>query len=180
MTTVSVGYASNMLSVPSWNNRDIELFHGTILPYAEDIVGVGIDVSKSRPDCDFGVGFYCTTNERQAREWAYSKAARKVQPPAVVRLTLARPGIASLNFLAFVRGEREALDFWSPIHFFRSGGFLTNGANMSTLFPYDIVFGPVALWKSQQPMPRADQVSFHTVAAQQLLNFTATRSIISI
>ena len=166
--------------VQSWTNQDIELFHGTIVQYAQDVVESGVDVSRSRPDCDFGRGFYCTTSLKQAKEWALLKAARRSGPPSVVGITVPRQEIAALRFLAFVRGERDAMDFWSLVQFFRGGNAISAGIAISSMFPYDVVFGPVALWRSQQPMPRADQVSFHTPAAQQLLNSLAKRRIISI
>lgn len=164
--------------VQSWTNQDIELFHGTTVQSAQTICEAGVDVSRSRPDCDFGTGFYCTTSLQQAQERAEQKAAPTWQSPAVVRIILPRKDIAALNVLAFVRGEREALDFWSLVHFFRDGNARLAPALIGSLFPYDVVFGPVALWRSKQPMPLADQVSFHTPAAQQLLNSASTRSII--
>jgi hypothetical protein len=162
----------------SWTNQDIELFHGTIVRHAEEINSSGVDVNRSRPDCDFGTGFYCTTSLEQAQARAEQKAAATRQLPAVVGIILRRNDIAALNILAFVRGEREATDFWSLVHFFRDGNARRAGVSIGPLFPYDVVFGPVALWRSKRPMPFADQVSFHTQAAQQLLNLASTRSII--
>jgi hypothetical protein len=169
-----------VMYVPQWSNQDLDLFHGTILSHAQTIIQSGVDVTKSRSDCDFGTGFYCTTAERLARRRALDKSAAIGQPPAIVHLKVPRSLLANLSTLSFVRGERDALDFWSVVHFFRNGAAQLTGITLATLFPYDVAFGPIVLWKTQQPMSRSDQVSFHTEAAQQLLNSIATRSIISV
>ena len=168
------------MSDPPWSNPDLELFHGTTVSSAQQIMTLGVDVTRSRPDCDFGTGFYCTTVERLARARASDRASIRNEAPSVIKLSVPRMGLAALSGLSFVRGEREARDFWSLVHFFRNGLAQTSGVGLATLFPYDVVFGPIVLWRSQQPMPRSDQVSFHTPAAEDLLNLGSNRSIMSL
>jgi hypothetical protein len=168
------------MSVRPWSNPDLELFHGTTLGAAGVIIDSGVDVRRSRPDCDFGVGFYCTTVERIARRRAVDKAGVKQEEPAIVHLSVPRTDLAALSSLSFVRGERDALDFWSLVHFFRNGQAQRPGVDLAALFPYDVVYGPIVLWRTQQPMKGSDQVSFHTRAAQELLNLSSTRRMITV
>ena len=62
----------------------IKLFHGTDRVSAIDIVNNGADIFRSRPDGDFGYGFYATTERGQAWNWADSKRGI----PAVVSFYL--------------------------------------------------------------------------------------------
>ena len=66
--------------------------------------------AKTRPNTDFGQGFYTTTWLSQAQEWAEQKAATVGKQPAVVKLTLDRLALRSLKSLAFVRGSLDAED----------------------------------------------------------------------
>ena len=38
-------------------------------------------VSASNVNCDFGPGFYCTTNSTQAKQWGYTKILRDPRRP---------------------------------------------------------------------------------------------------
>ena len=49
----------------------IFLYHGTSKKSANNIKKHGVDLSYSRKNLDFGVGFYLTTNKGQAKDWAY-------------------------------------------------------------------------------------------------------------
>jgi hypothetical protein len=104
----------------------------------------------------------------------------KEEVPAIVEFAVPRLELATLASVSFVRGERDATDFWSLVHFFRNGEALAPGVDLAALFPFDIAFGPIALWKTQRPMPRSDQMSFHSLAAQELLNLRSSRRILSI
>lgn len=66
-----------MNTISSHVNIPKLLHHGTVLEYYEDIkdcVAKGsFDRSVWRPRCDFGAGFYMTSNIQQAKEWAIKK-----------------------------------------------------------------------------------------------------------
>lgn len=167
-----------MTSLPVWSNQDLLLFHGTTIHAARNIVAEGVDVAIGKPDRDFGRGFYCTSSEVQAREWADIKAARSSEAAAVVRFEMPRQVLGELRALVFIRATANAADFWSFVQFCRSGGVAHGKVSGS---PYDVVYGPVALnwftsaFKIKQD---SDQISFHTTAAQRALNLNAGRSIL--
>ena len=106
--------------VPLWSNPAIVLFHGTTKNCVTSIVA-GVNVVLGRGN-DFGPGFYTTTNEAQAWRWARLKAAQVNQHPAVIRFTVDRDSLANLAFLAFVRKESSATDFWNFVRHCRLGG----------------------------------------------------------
>ena len=47
----------------------IEVYHGTSHAGANSIRQNGIDITFTRPDTDFGQGFYTTTDRKQAEDW---------------------------------------------------------------------------------------------------------------
>ena len=154
----------------SWADDTVLLFHGTTLPSAQDILMRGVDIQRCKPKRDFGRGFYATTSIRQAKDFAIKKAIASQIHPAVIQLAVDRRRLSRLAALAFVRGDKDAQDYWNFIVNCRSG-------RSHRLVPpayYDVVYGPVAVsWDS--PLLRFvianfDQVSFHTDEAQLLLN----------
>jgi uncharacterized protein DUF3990 len=154
---------------PSWTNQPIVLYHGTIRRSAESIVRHGVDVVCGDPNVDFGLGFYTTTSLSQARKWAIVIGSVGAEPHAIVQLTLDRNALGSLRTLAFVRGETDAVDFWSFVAHCRRGLRGVSEADSS----YDVVYGPVARswWGPERSSVhrRYDQVSFHGSKAQGLL-----------
>ncbi|MBB4635456.1 DUF3990 domain-containing protein [Longimicrobium terrae] len=155
---------------PPWTNGPIRLYHGTGLASATEILATGVVVSRGRPGTDFGPGFYTTTLERQAQTWAYEQADRDNAPAAVVALDLSREDLAGLATLSFVRGDFAAEDFWSFVVHCRlalDGGHARWGGNKL----YDVVAGPVSsFWKQRLLIANVDQISFHSFAAQNILN----------
>jgi hypothetical protein len=93
----------------------------------------GIDLKFCAADTDFGRGFYTTTLERQARQWAWNRfyKLQKGDPktknyPVVLRFRVRRYsvsktspaldcGLADLESLAFVIGDYNNDDFWSLV-----------------------------------------------------------------
>ncbi len=149
-----------------WSNQDIVLYHGTTRSSAAAILG-RIDLTHSRPASDFGPGFYTTTNLIQAREWAAQTTRRQHSgSSAIVRFTIPRDGLATLDTLWFVLGSKDADDYWSFVSHCRrnlgwSGSF-GHGRTMNAGW-YDVVVGPVArAWRQRVSYSRYDQVSFHT------------------
>ena len=51
---------------------------------AHSILTIGPDLSRSRLSLDFGAGFYVTTRETRALEWALAAAGRAGEVPAVL------------------------------------------------------------------------------------------------
>jgi hypothetical protein len=166
---------------PPWTNQDIDLYHGTTDAHAASIVKGPIQSSLGRPYRDFGPGFYTTTLLWQARSWAAEVASTiRGALPAVVRLTVSRENLARLETLAFVRGDVDADDFWSLVHYCRAGA--RDHGRVRGYDPrgyYDVVYGPVAaFWNQRMAISGADQISFHTPAADSVLNSSPRKTIV--
>jgi len=157
-------------SWPGWTNAAIELFHGTILSSAEDIVGRQVDLSRCEGNSDFGLGFYTTTYAEQASIFAGIQTFKRGGTPAVVRIRMNRERLGRLRTIGFVRGSLDAIDYWSFVLHCRSGF-----AHMPpTGRKYDVAYGPVAkAWKGptdSKLWEGYDQISFHTPEAIDILN----------
>ena len=163
---------------PKWSNQDIIVYHGTVDTFAPMIVSGPVLVSKGKPNTDFGPGFYTTTLKRQAQMWAAQISA--TQPgtnPAVIEITINRHSLASLDTIAFVRGDFDADDYWSLIHHCRKGA-LDHG-RVPPLACYDVVYGPVAaFWNQRMSIADADQISLHTTAAEAVLNVSVRKRML--
>jgi hypothetical protein len=164
---------------PPWTNQDVRLYHGTTDQHAAAILSGPVKCSLGRPYRDFGPGFYTTTLLTQAHTWAAEVALTiPGATPAVIELTVAREDLAQLDTLAFVRGDFSADDFWSFVHYCRVGA--TDHGRGGTRGPYyDVVYGPVAaFWNQRSTISGADQISFHTPAADLLLNRSPRKQIV--
>ena len=163
---------------PSWLNQDIIVYHGTVDTFATAIVSGPILVSLGKPCTDFGPGFYTTTLKRQAQMWAAQiSASRRGTNPAVIEITIKRLSLASLETVAFVRGDFDADDYWSLIHHCRKGAFhhgrpAPPSVLRCGLRPRGRILEPENDWSD------ADQISFYTASAERLLNSSARRRII--
>jgi hypothetical protein len=160
-----------------WLNQDIVVYHGTVDTFAAMIVSGPIRVSFGKPNTDFGPVFYTTTLKRQAQMWAaQTSASRPGTAPAVIEITVHRTALAGLDTLAFVRGDFYADDYWSLIHYCRKGAL---DHHRSPPGSYDIVYGPVAaFWNQRMMVADADQISFHTLSAEKVLNSSPRKRII--
>jgi hypothetical protein len=156
-------------SWPLWNNQPIVLFHGTLAEFAHVIHKEGIDISRGRPNTDFGRGFYTTTVHSQAVVWAEQVRAESGQPHAVLQLTLDRLALRSLRHLAFILGTPGAVDYWSFVSHCRRKNQRWPGTDQD----YDVVYGPVArFWagpEKSEVFQGYDQISFHSSRAQRML-----------
>lgn len=171
-----ISFEEVMEYVDSLIERDVHmltLFHGTTKIFDE------IDLSKSHNRRDFGVGFYTTVIEKQAKEWAYRLALREKQAEYFV-YEYAFLENDNLKIKRFDTLNREWLDF---IKENREKGGLQHD--------YDVVIGPVAddntmetvqLYLSkiltvEEAVERLrynkvnNQVSFHTGIALNSLRF---------
>ncbi len=68
-----------------WSNPPLTLYHGTHrtavgaipgLPRGAPMTIFVPDLSRSRRNTDFGLGFYTTTNLQQAEQWANKRVQR--------------------------------------------------------------------------------------------------------
>lgn len=163
---------------PAWSNQDIVVYHGTVDTFASAIVSGPILVASGKPNTDFGPGFYTTTLKRQAHMWAAQiSATRPGTSAAVLEIVIKRLSLASLDTIAFVRGDFDADDYWSLVHHCRKGA-LDHGRPWPSTY-YDVVYGPVAaFWNQRMIIADADQISFHTPAAEAVLNSSLRTRII--
>lgn len=176
---------------PRWDVgrcEHVTLWHGCTDADRQGLEARGIDLSLSRPDLDFGRGFYTTTLERQARHWAVRRydsrfVTKEGNAPVVLRFEIERCELARLTWLSFVRSGYENDDFWSLVQHCRQsrprgkrgqaqvindhkGPIDENGYRW-----FEVVSGPVvADWEQRATLQDADQFSFHTARAVALLN----------
>jgi hypothetical protein len=152
-----------------WQNPAVRLYHGTLETHVASLLA-GVDVTRGRPAADFGRGFYTTTVLDQAAAWAEYLVERQLPGqahPAVVRFDVSRDALAPLETLWFVRGSRDANDFWTFIEHCRRGATAHRAGGAW----YDVVVGPVTQnWTFRLMMADSDQVSFHTARAAAILN----------
>jgi hypothetical protein len=157
-------------SWPAWANPPITLYHGTLLSHAEAIAHTGVDPSKGRALTDFGRGFYATTDERAAWEWSNRKVERLGGEPSIVRMVVDRRALSRLDSIVFIRGSASAGEYWTFVRHCRAG----MPHDPATGGYYDVAYGPVAkVWsidRKSAVWADYDQISFHTRAAQDILN----------
>jgi hypothetical protein len=160
--------------MPVWLNKDLVVYHGTddISVGAQgfsrySVLPFGVNLRLCRPFTDFGQGFYVTTSEHQARQWANARLLRTLAPTGpqpnalVLAFTLGRDWLAALDTLAFVR---PASDFWDLVQDCRNG-FPPHQRPPPFNPCYDVVYGPVTLWPQRLVIQDCDQISFHTQRA---------------
>lgn len=108
------------------DSHRLTVFHGTVKLFED------IDLKKSHNRRDFGMGFYTTVLESQAKEWAYRLSLReKVNRYYVYQYTFYEN--EQIRIKRFESLNKEWLEF---IKQNRSEGGLQHG--------YDVVIGPVA------------------------------------
>jgi len=155
------------------NENNLMLYHGTDMNFKE------IQLNKSHNKRDFGMGFYTTILEEQAREWAYRLSLRThSRVYYVMKFLFVDDG--NLKIKRFDSLSKEWLEF---IKENRSRGGLQHG--------YDVVIGPVAddntmetvqlyiagILDADEAVNRLrynkvnNQVSFHTADALKYLRF---------
>lgn len=155
------------------DNEDLILFHGTDADFEKVVLG------RSHNRRDFGVGFYTTLLEPQAREWAYRLSLRNRTNRYYV-YQFQFEASAALKILRFESLNKEWLEFVKEN---RSRGGLQHD--------YDVVFGPVAddntmetvqlylsgVLTADEAVNRLryakvnNQISFHTEEALKYLRF---------
>lgn len=162
----------------SWSNQDIILYHGTVASETQSILA-SIDLQFCRPRSDFGLGFYLTTSKTQAETLAANLPTRLRylnEQPAVIEFVVERERLASLDSLAFVRGTPDADDYWDLVNHFRVPPYGFDHRRIAAKPWYDVVIGPVCInWKLRKTLSDADQYSFHTPDATQVLDQSTKR-----
>ncbi len=105
------------------------LYHGSNIYIAE------IDLAKSKPNKDFGKGFYLSDTHQQALEMAKMKTLMLGGETAVTEFEFNEEFMSSgdLKVLRFDSYSEEWLDF-----------ILLNRTSRTTVHNYDIVYGPIA------------------------------------
>jgi hypothetical protein len=135
--------------------------YGPLVLYAP-LAGFAINITLCRPNTDFGRGFYLTTNDHQARQWANTRVRRLRSPrgaslqAVVLSFSIDRDLLADADVLAFVVATT---DYWDLVHDCRLG-FAPHGRPGTKKY-YDIVYGPVSLWRQELMIHDCDQISVH-------------------
>src|SRR5947209_15808190 len=124
-------------AAPSWQpdrSDYLILWHGCTAFDKNRVEAIGINLAACAVDTDFGRGFYTTTLERQARQWAWERFFdwKAVNPaatgnqPVVLRFRVRRysvtprtsaldDGLDKLISLQFVRDDYHNEDYWSLV-----------------------------------------------------------------
>ncbi len=154
-------------------NQDLILFHGTDTNFSK------IQLSMSHNKRDFGIGFYTTILEHQAKEWAYRLSLRNHSKNYYVMKFL----FVESEELKIKRFDSLSIEWLNFIKDNRSRGGLQHA--------YDVVIGPVAddntmetvqlyiakILSAEEAVNRLrynkvnNQVSFHTSKALEHLKF---------
>ena len=154
-------------------SKELLLYHGTAADFEQ------ISLRKSHNRRDFGIGFYTTILEKQAKEWGYRLSLREKKKQYYVYQYIFRESY-NLRVKRFNALDKEWLEF---IKENRSKGGLQHS--------YDVVIGPVAddntmetvqlyltgILTANEAVERLkynqvnNQVSFHTEKALRSLQF---------
>lgn len=154
-------------------SKELLLYHGTAADFEQ------ISLLKSHNRRDFGIGFYTTILEKQAKEWGYRLSLREKKKQYYVYQYIFRES-DNLRVKRFNALDKEWLEF---IKENRSKGGLQHS--------YDVVIGPVAddntmetvqlyltgILTANEAVERLkynqvnNQVSFHTEKALRNLQF---------
>lgn len=106
------------------------LYHGTNVPF--DV----IDLSRSKPNKDFGRGFYLSADKEQAMEMAVAKADQlETGTPTVIAYEVDETQMSTLKVLRFESYSEE----WAKFILLNR-----NNASGMAAHDYDIVIGPIA------------------------------------
>lgn len=106
----------------------MKLFHGSNVKVNE------IDLSKSKPNKDFGKGFYLSDNENQAMEMASFKSMLLGGVPTITVFELDDKALRSSSLK--VKIFEDYSEEWADFVFANRDGYPTE--------EYDIVYGPIA------------------------------------
>jgi len=139
--------------------------------------------ASGRPNTDFGRGFYTTTLEHQARQWAWlqhysvplRERGKSGNQPVAMWFRVEWLDIAKLQSLALSISDHTYDPYWSLVFHCRSSppaGPANDHCRAGASSPwYDMISGPVAaMWRQRVAMPDTDQYSFHTADGVSVFN----------
>lgn len=150
-----------------WDNRELTLWHGTTLDRARRIQATAPDLSRSRKSLDFGRGFYATTRQRQATDWALRAASKTRTHPALISWRVRYDDFDHWPKIVFADAGKSSHDFWRFVELNRT---LEQPHRSKPLGYFDIVAGPASKnYVARNGVEDMDQISFHTDAAITLL-----------
>ena len=156
--------------MPRWSNGPLTAYHGTdsnsLSAYAPLVLhsavsGFAVNIALCRRHTDFGQGFYLTTSDHQARQRANTRVRRRRAPTGsiqavVLSFSIDRDLLADADTLAFVVATP---DYWDLVHDCRLG--FAPHSRPGTKKYYDVVYGPVSLWRQELVIHDCDQISIH-------------------
>ena len=106
------------------------LYHGTNMAFSE------IDLSRSKPNKDFGRGFYLSADYNQAMEMASTKVDQLgTGTPTVIEYEVDETRMGEMRVLRFDSYSEE----WAKFIILNR-----NNAGLAPAHNYDIVIGPIA------------------------------------
>lgn len=160
-------------------------YHGTIDVYSEKVMD-SIDINQSRYFTDFGRGFYVTSNELQARNWAMKKwqdnqAKFPDCRPSIVRLSINTEGLKLCSGLTHAKPS----DIWAEFVY----NCRKEGRKDKLFHKHDFVCGALAdgkivplmnlkqrgkidmdeFYRQIKPRSLENQLSFHTRLALEYI-----------
>ena len=159
----------------------MKLYHGS------NIVIERPQLLKPIRTLDYGLGFYTTTSEQQARAWIVKKSKNEDERKYVNVYDIDDAELKQLKVLHFVNPTDEWIDF-----------VMNNRQDETFTHDYDIVYGPVAndrvylqfglyeqgfiskatLLAELKVYKLVDQMLFHTERSLQLLHFVDAIEVI--
>jgi len=151
---------------PANSSGDITFYHATSEAFAKDIANNGINLSKGSGNTDFGGGFYITTNEYQAEEWAWKNFASGV--PTLVEYSIPAVDLAPGMLCGHVFSSANS-SWQSFVLAMRTNQPSPGGAGYAfvegplLLNPNEFKAGAAPLWGGQQD-------SIHTLPAVSIFN----------
>lgn len=149
-----------------WNNGSLTVYHGTVGPYARDILANGVSLTRCAPRTVFSTGFYTTRILEQAVRFANHRYAElqndyvrlggfNPENAVVVEFSVQLDGLGGLDTLAFVQPTTDWIEF---VNHCRVPSYGHKGLGRF----YDAVYGPVSATLSVA-VAREEQLSFHSV-----------------
>lgn len=112
----------------------MKLYHGSTVDISE------IDLSLSKPNKDFGKGFYLTDNPEQAHRMAAYKAAQYDMQPVVTSFEFDNSVLSGCDSNVKVKIFTGYDEEWAEFVFLNRN----NPDSEKPVHDYDIVYGPIA------------------------------------
>lgn len=161
---------SQTISIPT------HLYHGTSVHFV-DAIKKQIRLDKSNLPCDFGPGFYTSTQ----KNWAMSRAILNYRDPVVMIFQVNQVAWETANKLVFQKPIKAFWKFVKKCDKIRS--YPDTIKHRKNVY-YDIVYGSMVNRKEFSsgneivfdPTVKGFQVGFHTRLVDQILTFDSIES----